>query len=137
MSRHFRKQFEEIVDVPLSQTGQGKTFSENNIVRSLLLGETVLFLFAVGLLIFSLHPSEASFILHYNVYFGVDLLGSWWQLYILPMIALFFSLVNMFLARRFYQIKHERVAAYLLLLGSTMVLSGALLGCLSVVYINY
>jgi hypothetical protein len=125
------------VEKSLAQVGAGESFFGNSIVRSLLLMQAVLILGLGGLFAFFLRPREALTVLHYNVYFGVDLLGAWWQTLILPGVALVFVLMNLFLASRFYMIQQERIAAYLLLLGSTMLLGGVFLGCLSVVYINY
>ena len=121
----------------LSKIGEGKTFFENSIVRSLLLLQSVLLVSLSGLFVFFLRPSDSLTVLHYNVYFGVDLLGSWWQPVILPGVVLVFVLVNLLLSYRFYARRQERIAAYLLLLGSVMLLSGIGLGCISVFYINY
>lgn len=122
---------------PLSKVGEGKTFFENSIVRSLLLMQVLLLMSLAGFFAFFLRPSDSLTVLHYNVYFGVDLLGSWWQPVILPGVACIFVFSNLMLSYRFYTRRHERIAAYLLLLGSLMLLSGIGLGCVSVFYINY
>ncbi len=41
-------------------------------------------------------------ILHYNIYFGFDILGNWTKLFIFPGFVLFLSLVNLFLAIYFW-----------------------------------
>ncbi len=125
------------VKLALSRAGQGKTFLQNGIVRSLLLISFGLTLLSVGFLVFLIRPSDALSVLHYNVYFGVDLLGAWWQTFLLPGVALIFALCNTILAERLYTVQRERIAAYLLLLGSAMLLAGSLLGCIAVGYINY
>ena len=122
---------------PFQEIGKGSTFFKNSIVRSLLLMQGILSGGLVSFFAFFLRPSDALTVLHYNVYFGVDLLGAWWQPSILPGVALSFVLMNLMLAYRFYAIQRERIAAYLLLLGSTMLLAGVFLGCILVVYINY
>lgn len=121
----------------LREIGKGIPFFGNSIVRSLLLIQVVLAVALVVFLALFLRPSDALTVLHYNVYFGVDLLGAWWQLSILPGVALLFVFMNLMLSYRFYAIQHERIAAYLLLLGSVMLISGVFLGCISAVYINY
>ncbi|MBP6889355.1 MAG: hypothetical protein KBC83_02795 [Candidatus Moranbacteria bacterium] len=137
MNTWLRGQLQIEVEEPLLRIGKGKTFFENSIVRSLLLMQTISFVALVGLFSFFLRPSKSLTVLHYNVYFGVDLLGAWWQTLILPGVSFVFVLVNLVLAYRFYTTQHERIAAYLLLLGSVMLLFSVALGCLSVVYINY
>lgn len=137
MKTWLRGQFRTEATESLSQVEKGKLFFENSIVRSLLLMQTVLVVAIVGFFAFLLRPTEALTVLHYNVYFGVDLLGAWWQTFILPGIALIFVGMNLALAYRFYTKQHERIAAYLILLGSAMLLSGVALGCIAIGYINY
>ncbi len=57
-------------------------------------------------------PSLDSLILHYTVYFGIDLIGQWYKLYLMPIVGSFLFLVNFPLALFFY--KKEKVASYLL-----------------------
>ncbi|MFA6534174.1 MAG: hypothetical protein WCT37_03295 [Patescibacteria group bacterium] len=61
---------------------------------------------------FSIRPTEASLVLHYSVYFGIDLIGPWFQLYLTPLVGSFLGLINLALALIFYQ--KEKIAAYLL-----------------------
>lgn len=121
----------------LSRIGEGKSFFENGIVRSLLLMQSILSISLIVAFAFFLRPSDSLTVLHYNVYFGVDLLGSWWQPIIFPGVAFVFVFTNLLLSYRFYTRQRERIAAYLLLLGSLMLLSGIWLGCISIFYINY
>jgi hypothetical protein len=51
-------------------------------------------------------------ILHYNLFFGVDLVGEYDKVFIMPGIALAFLVLNTFLGNFFYKI--ERIASYLL-----------------------
>jgi hypothetical protein len=53
-------------------------------------------------------------ILHYNVYFGIDIIGSPWQAFVVPGAPLLFFLVNLILARVFYGVR-ERVISHILL----------------------
>lgn len=131
------RQFQETIGQPLSQSDEGKPFFRNNIIRLLLIGIGLMVVAIFGVLPFFLHPSEVLTVLHYNVYFGVDLLGTWWQAYILPGIALCFVGINIWLAYYFYARQQERIAAYLFLLGSLMLLAGVAIGCVAIIYINY
>lgn len=76
-----------------------------------------------GLVAFFIRPSADAFILRYNAFFGVDLLGTWWQAYLVPSVSLIFFVGNLtlaaFLARR---------SAYL---AATILSYGALLIALS------
>lgn len=131
------KQFQETIEQPLVQSGEGRLFFQNNIVRLLLIGIFLLCIIIFGALAFFVRPSEVLTVLHYNVYFGVDLIGAWWQVYILPGIAFCFVGMNIWLASYFYTRQQERIAAYLFLLGSLMLLAGVAIGCVAVIYINY
>lgn len=81
-------------------------------------------------------PVYFSIILHYNVYFGVDVRGSWKQVFILPGIGLMLWLMNAFLALYFYCCK-ERIAAYLLLIASLMIQLSLIVASISLILINY
>lgn len=131
------RQFQEMIDKPLPQAEEGRSFLENNVIRLLLGLSGFVLLVLAGILIFFFRPSEVLTVLHYNVYFGVDLLGAWWQMYILPGVALVFVFVNMWLSYHFYERRRERIIAYLLLLGVLMLLSGVTIGCIAMAYINY
>lgn len=132
-----RHRFKEVLEKPLLRADEGRTFLGNNIVRLLLLLMGGMFLCIGGILVFFVRPSEVLTVLHYNVYFGVDLLGAWWQVFILPSMTFLFVLGNIMLAWHFYAKKQERIIAYILLLGSLMLLSGTALGSAAVAYINY
>jgi len=53
----------------------------------------------------------------YNIYFGIDLLGFWYQIYLLPGLGLLFFLVNFALAGILYS--KEKIISYFLVGGST------------------
>ena len=81
-------------------------------------------------------PTDLNIILHYNVYFGVDIIGKWWQVYFLPAVGTTFLVVNFILAYFFYCQK-ERVASYLFLLASFIIQAGVLIAAASISRINY
>lgn len=121
---------------PLAKSEVGVRFEHNVLVRTLLVVPLVVWIASLGLLGYFIRPSETPIVLHYNVYFGVDLLGIWWQAYLLPLLGAVFFIGHFFLARRFYR-QGERIACYLMLLSSNMFLFGILIGSLSIVLINY
>ncbi len=87
-------------------------------------------------LYFFIQPADYPIILHYNVYFGVDVTGDWRRVYVMPAIGLFLFLVNFFLSIYFYRLK-ERIASYLLLMAALMVQLSLAVAILSVIVINY
>jgi hypothetical protein len=111
-------------------------FFKNNIIRWLLIGTVLLNLINWTLLAIFIHPVDFSIILHYNVYFGVDLIGDWWQTYVLPFMGVIFLVVNLILAYKFYKQK-ERIASYILLLASLMIQLGLIIASVGIVMINY
>jgi len=50
--------------------------------------------------------------LHYNIYFGIDLLGPWYQIFFLPMFGLGFFVVNLLASLIFY--RREKILSYFL-----------------------
>lgn len=123
-------------EATITQSESGIGFLENGIVRTLLTAALLPTLVSLGLLLFFIRPSETPIVLHYNVYFGVDLLGIWWQVYVLPFLGGLFFIGHYFLARRFY-LGTERIACYLMLLSAGMLSLGLLIASVGVVFINY
>ncbi len=85
---------------------------------------------------FFIRPVDFLIILHYNVYFGVDLIGSWWQMYLMPLIGLLIAFANAFLGYLFYQRK-ERIVAHLLMLATLIVQVGISIAVAGLLLINY
>ena len=111
-------------------------FFQNGIVRWL----SILSLAAnaaiwIGLKIF-IKPVDLPIILHYNVYFGVDNLGDWRQVFILPVLGLILFAINFSLAIHFYGQK-ERIASHILLMATLMLQLSLLVAAVSVIIINY
>jgi hypothetical protein len=89
----------------------------------------------VSLYIF-VKPIDAPIILHYNVYFGVDLTGDWKNVYILPAIGIIIFLVNLSLARYFFE-KKERIASHVIMIATLMAQLSLLIASTSIILINY
>lgn len=60
-------------------------------------------LFSFGIIWYSIGNREATIVLHYNVYFGIDVLGEWWQAYFIPLSGVGIWAVHIFLAFTFFQ----------------------------------
>ena len=81
-------------------------------------------------------PVDFPIILHYNVYFGVDLVGGYRQVYVLPLIGFVLFLINSTLSLYFYGQK-ERIASYILLMAVLMIQLSLIVASVSVILINY
>ncbi len=53
-------------------------------------------------LLWNIRPQEQLIFLHYNILFGVDFLGAWWQVLTIPLAGLFILLINAFLGWMLY-----------------------------------
>lgn len=85
-------------------------------------------------LAYFIKPSEYPIPLHYNIYFGIDLIGSYRRIFTLPLIGLFIILMNFVLGFWFYL--KDRLVNYILLLTAFTVQIFVLIGVVSLIYIN-
>lgn len=91
-------------------------------------------LMAWALIYWRIRPSAEPIPLHYNIYFGLDLIGPWQQAFIIPAVGLAIFLLNFVLAWWLHQ--HEKALGHLLM-GMTSVLQIFLLiGGVMLVLIN-
>jgi hypothetical protein len=114
----------------------GQEFFRNPLIQWVLI--ITLFLAVanwIGLIIF-IRPVDLPIVLHYNVFFGVDLIGNWKEIYLLPIVGDIFFIINFILAYIFYGQK-ERIASYLFLLASLFVQFGIAIASASVILMNY
>jgi hypothetical protein len=113
-----------------------KEFFRNSLIHWAIVGSFFVNLAVWLAALFFVRPVDYPIILHYNVYFGVDILGEWWQFYFLPGVGSVFFLVNILMAYFFYE-RRERIAAYLFLLGAFFVQVGVLISGAVIIRINY
>ena len=106
--------------MPLGVTGTTGTFQVRRIV--------VLKIFV--------QPVDFPIILHYNVYFGVDVLDDWRKVYIMPLIGVFLLIINTLLGLYFYK-NNERIASHILAMASLMIQLSLLVASASIILINY
>ncbi|NTU66546.1 MAG: hypothetical protein HGB08_01335 [Candidatus Moranbacteria bacterium] len=83
-----------------------------------------------------LRPVTDTVIIHYNVYFGVDMIGDPDQAYWLPTIGLILFSINFLFSIYFYA-KKERIATHILLMASLMIQLSLMVAIASVIIINY
>lgn len=86
--------------------------------RWLLIGAAFSHVLVWAFALWQVHPQEEQLYLHYNIYFGVDLIGPWYRFYLLPVIGLVILFVNIALARILF--RKEKMMPYIIL-GITMV----------------
>lgn len=113
-----------------------KSFIKNPILFSLALMSILVSAIIFSLLYLFIGTSGDSIILHYNVYFGVDLVGSWREVYLVPLVGFLFFVVNFVLAHYFFY-KKERILSHLLMLTALMIQLGMAVASASIIMVNY
>jgi hypothetical protein len=99
----------------------GYPFLGNPLVRMVVAFSILIVLAAAAAAyVFIVRNGSGTIILHYNSYFGVDIVGFPEQTYFLPVMAALFLAGNVFLASRFYA-GRERIAAHMLLFAALFV----------------
>jgi hypothetical protein len=63
-------------------------------------------------ILLNVKPSVGRLFLHYNIVFGVDLLGQWWKILYLPLGGLLIILINFVISFLFY--KRDKFFSWLL-----------------------
>ncbi|MFA5871351.1 MAG: hypothetical protein WC858_01385 [Parcubacteria group bacterium] len=86
-------------------------------------------------LFITIEPTDRDIILHYNIYFGVDAIGSWKNVFFMPGLALALLLINLVLSRFFYY--KERLLAYLFSASALILQLLMVIGIISVIIINF
>lgn len=135
---------EENKQISLSQKGLktkikkffSQEFFKSALIHWVLIGAFILNGVNWGLIAYFIQPVDFPIVLHYNVYFGVDVIGAWWQLYFLPAIGLIIMTVNAVLGYLFYK-KKERIVAHLLMLATFIAQISVTVAVASLLIINY
>ena len=73
--------------------------------------------------------------LHYNIYFGIDLLGPWYQIFSLPAVGLIFFLLNFLIGVFIYS--QEKILRYFLVGFSSFLQVIFILAALLIISINF
>lgn len=111
-------------------------FFHSDLVQWALIGALLLNLATWVALAFYIRPVDFLLVLHYNVYFGVDLIGDWWQAYFLALIGFMVIILNAVLGLFFYRLK-ERIISHVLLLGACMTQICVAIATAGIIVINY
>lgn len=72
--------------------------------------------------------------LHYNIYFGIDFIGKWYKIFIVPAAGIFFIIINFLLADIVYL--RDKVVSYFLVGAGLFVQVILILAALAIVSIN-
>jgi len=96
----------------------------------IVLGSSLLVNLAIwAFLYFKFSPfgnSENILPLHYNIYFGIDFVGEWKKVFVIPMVGIFFITINFLIADIIYL--RDKIIGYFLVgtgLFAQLLLSGA------------
>ena len=64
-------------------------------------------------LFLKIKPQSEPVYLHYNIYFGVDLIGEWYKIFLMPFIGLVIYFINLYLSYIIY--KREKIISYIII----------------------
>jgi len=136
-----KKYLGKIKELPKNLARKFKAFFTQEYFRNAILLWLLTLSFLINLanvisLAILVKPVDFPIILHYNVYFGVDVLNSWEKVYIMPLIGFFLFIVNTLLGIYFYKQK-ERIASHVLAIANLMVQLSLLVASVGIILINY
>lgn len=102
-----------IIDRIKTLVSSRRGFFREKISLYLLISGLVINLISWLYIFINIKPQEEPIFLHYNIYYGVDLIGDWYQIYIyLPLIALVVFFINAFISYILY--KQDKKLTYLI-----------------------
>ena len=117
------------------ESEEGVTFFRNRLVEGTIVLSVLSFIVSAVILALRVGRTDLPVIFHYNAFFGVDLFGAWWQIYILPAVTFLFFVTNVILARTFYVLK-ERIASHILLFASFFAGIACLIASFAIAFVN-
>jgi hypothetical protein len=87
------------------------------------------------LLFVKFYPLRKSIVyLHYNIYFGINLIGYWYQTFVIPFLGIFFIIIN-FILSWFLYLK-EKILSYFLNISAAFLQILFLLAVAALAFIN-
>jgi len=93
-------------------------FFSDKFIRMNLVLSVILNLLMLGWLYLKITPQVEPLALRYTIYFGIDLIGPWWHIFVFPLIGIIFIFVNSILA--YLVFLKVKLLAILLTLTSTI-----------------
>jgi hypothetical protein len=107
---------------------------KNKIISIALLVALLLNLGIWILLYMFIKPSLEPIYLHYNIYFGIDLIGSWYRIYLIPLSGLLIILVNYFMGVIMYSSK--KLLSYVIVIFTVPINMFFALAAVLLIFIN-
>jgi len=89
-------------------------FLKNKVTVYTLVLSILLNIILILIVYFKMEPRAEPIALRYSIYLGIDLIGSWWHIFIFPLIGLAIIITNFFLAYLIY-IKIKILSYFLML----------------------
>lgn len=89
-----------------------------NLIASIIINVTLWGALYSKLHSFSYVSESGQIALHYNIYFGIDSIGPWYKVFILPTLGLFIIIFNNLLGYAFYL--QEKILSYFLIFSQTI-----------------
>jgi len=93
--------------------------SKNKVINRNFILSFVLNLLLWGFLYWKIQPQVDPIVLNYNIYFGISLIGAWWQVFLFPLVGLVIWLINLILVAIWS--KKERLLASFLSYTTTLI----------------
>lgn len=88
----------------------------------------------IAVLIFGVRPREEPVFLHYTTYLGVDFIGAWYLVYLVPLTSVIFFALNMGLIRALA--RKDGILKHILIIGSALISVLLLIQTILLVMIN-
>jgi hypothetical protein len=94
----------------------------------------ILLIFMSWYTLYHIRPTEDLLFLHYNILYGVDLIGEWWKLWLIPLGAAVMGIVNLCISYFFYD--KNRLISRILAVVTSGLEALLVIGCILVVGLN-
>ncbi|NMC51300.1 hypothetical protein GYA54_01045 [Candidatus Kuenenbacteria bacterium] len=88
---------------------QKNVFSQDKVVKIGLLSSLFFVLLSFLAFYFLLPPQVEPVALRYSIYFGIDLIGQWWSIFLFPLAGLAITAINFYLAYKLSSRSHTLV----------------------------
>lgn len=107
---------------------------QNPVLRYLTISTAVLIFGQLLILALGIEPQEDPIFLHYTTSFGVDFIGAWYLVYLIPLASMIILGVNGLLAR--VLVRRDPYLGYLMITGALVVALLLLIQAVLLLYVN-
>lgn len=111
-----------------------RPYFEDRLIKVNLFSSLMLNIIIWGILFLQVNNLSKEIPLHYNIYFGIDLFGPWYQLFVLPLLGVGFLLLNFFLGAVYFS--KEKIISYFLAGASSLIQILLIIATLAILSIN-